>query len=231
MADNSADDIANLCAITGCQPSQAVTLLQNAGGDLTVAVNDFFLQMEGGGAAESVPDNGAAGDAAAAAMDAESDDEDAEDVEADDDDEFVDEDAGMLLGGYGGNNAASPAPPPSKRAKVEARKAPKEEGASDELKGQLQGVFALTKLPDDAADKLNRLVDDRVHSWAYGDERSLTYLLSCFGRVGGLFPAAAQQLANATGITEMAAAEVRARAPSPHPLTILTPAPATPLFS
>ena len=46
MADNTADKIAMLCAITNCTPQQAAQLLANAGGDMNLAVNNFW---EGGG--------------------------------------------------------------------------------------------------------------------------------------------------------------------------------------
>lgn len=211
MADdqNTADAIATLCAITGVMPPQAADLLQNAGGDVQLAINDFFLQMEGG-------DGG--GPANEAPGDDDDDDDGAMDDEDDDEDDFLDEEGGGDLIGYGGNAAPAPqlAPPPSKRAKVEMRQAPKQASASDELKAQLQRVFALTAVPVDAADKLHRAIDDRVHSWAYGDERSHTYLLNCFSRLGAALPAAAQALANATDMTQMAAAEVRAHPPRPR---------------
>ena len=89
----------------------------------------------------------------------------------------------------------------AKAAKVEMRQPPKLSTATDELKGQLQRVFGLTSAPVDAAEKLHRAVSDRMQSWAFGDERSLTYLLNCFGRLGAAFPTAAQAIANASGGT------------------------------
>ena len=90
----------------------------------------------------------------------------------------------MLLGDYGGAGAAPQlAPPPSKRAKVEMRSAPKQAEAADAVRAALQSLFGLRDAPPDAADKLHRLVDDRKQSWAYGDDRSLTYLLACYQRL------------------------------------------------
>ena len=40
-----------ICAITNCSPQQAAQLLANAGGDMTLAVNDFW---EGGGTGEGL---------------------------------------------------------------------------------------------------------------------------------------------------------------------------------
>ena len=76
--------------------------------------------------------------------------------------------------------------------------------AADELRASLQGVFALTEAPPDAAEKLHRAVDNRLKSWAFGDERSLTYLLACFGRLGAAYPSAAQALAKSTSSSDVA---------------------------
>ena len=199
MADapNEAEQIATLVALTGVAPAQAVDLLQNAGGDLQLAINDYFIQMEGGDP-NAAPPPGGGGDEDAMADD---DGGGSHDDDDEDDDDFED-DAGGLLSPYSpqGQNALTP-PPPPKRPKVEMRQPPKLSTAPDELKGQLQRVFGLTSAPVDAAEKLHRAVSDRMQSWAFGDERSLTYLLNCFGRLGAAFPTAAQAIANASGGT------------------------------
>ena len=48
-----AEAIANLVAITNVDPAHAADLLANAGGDLELAVNDFFLGGEAAAAGES----------------------------------------------------------------------------------------------------------------------------------------------------------------------------------
>ena len=40
-------------AVTGCTPQQAASLLAGAGGDIELAVTDFFIAQEGGGDAEA----------------------------------------------------------------------------------------------------------------------------------------------------------------------------------
>ena len=70
MADapNEAEQIATLVALTGVAPAQAVDLLQNAGGDLQLAINDYFIQMEGGDP-NAAPPPGGGGDEDAMADD------------------------------------------------------------------------------------------------------------------------------------------------------------------
>ena len=63
------------------------------------------------------------------------------------------------------------------------RKAPSLPGASAEQLALLQQVFGLTAKPKDAADKLHADVKERMHSWAYNNERGLPYRLACFNRV------------------------------------------------
>jgi hypothetical protein len=182
MADNTADQIAMLCAITNCTPQQAAQLLANAGGDMNLAVNDFW-EGGGGDSGDGAPpqQGGGGGGGGAAPGPAANDDESEDDEEdhGDDDDEDYDSDdefaEGNVLLGYDGGNAASPlAPPPSKRAKVDMRSPPKLPAASEQVKGQLQVLFSLNAPPADCEAKLHRAVDDRKQSWAYGDERSLT---------------------------------------------------------
>ena len=63
------------------------------------------------------------------------------------------------------------------------RKAPSLPGASAEQLALLQQMFGLAAKPKDAADKLHADVKERMHSWAYNNERGLLYLLACFKRV------------------------------------------------
>ena len=63
------------------------------------------------------------------------------------------------------------------------RKAPSLPGASAEQLALLQQVFGLATKPKDAADKLHADVKERMHSWAYNNERGLLYLLACYKRV------------------------------------------------
>ena len=137
-------------------------------------------------------------------------------------DDFEDEDsAGFLMppeGGGGSPGGGGPphlAPPP-KRTKVEARQAPKISTTDPALLAKLQSIFALRAAPPDAADKLHRAIDDRLHSWAFGDERSLTYLLACFGRLGHAEPDAATAIKEAKTTQDIAAAEARASRPATH---------------
>ena len=94
----------------GCPPDQAEFLLQAVGGNIELAMGEFFASMEEGG--------GAPGGAVGAS---ESEGEETEDSEDDD----LDGDADMaMVSGYASQSAAAPSttvPPPPKRAKVEMR--------------------------------------------------------------------------------------------------------------
>ncbi|KOO24061.1 baculoviral iap repeat-containing protein 6 [Chrysochromulina tobinii] len=70
------------------------------------------------------------------------------------------------------------------------RQPPRAEALSADECKKLQQVFGLSSPVADGGDKLHRSVSDRQHSWAFGDDRSLTYLLSCFRKLVALDPAA-----------------------------------------
>ena len=132
----------------------------------------------------------------------------------------------MLLGygaagAAGGNAPPQLASPPSKRAKVEMRSAPKlsSSASADLVKGQIQVLFGLNSLPADCDSKLHRAVDDRKQSWAFGDERSLTYLLSCYKRLCASEAKAASDIAAATTLAQVQTVEEACfprRAPAPR---------------
>ena len=150
MAD--ADQVAHFADLTGCPPEQAQFFLQSAGGNLELAVNEFFLSQEEG----------------AGPMDEGSDGED--------EGEDGYEDAEMNMPPLLPVSPSAPAgiPPPSKRPKVEMRQArwlpcslatplppsdaacvwqaPSLPGASAEQLVLLQQVFGLAAKPKDAAD-------------------------------------------------------------------------------
>ena len=154
MADALADDdqVALFADLTGCPPEQAQFFLQSAGGNLELAVNEFFLSQEEG----------------AGPMDEGSDGED--------EGEDGYEDAEMNMPPLLPVSPSAPAgiPPPSKRPKVEMRQArwlpcslatplppsdaacvwqaPSLPGASAEQLVLLQQVFGLAAKPKDAAD-------------------------------------------------------------------------------
>ena len=161
---NEADTIAQLCAITGVDAPQAVMLLQNAGGDVQMAIEDFFMSMDGGGGGGGGGEGGGGGGGGDGdAMDdggghADGDDGANEDAsyDDDDDDEGWDEDAPMGLGVYANNpsHVSSAADPPSKRAKVEMRQAPNDPNLSTEDRKLLQQVFGLSTLPGDGASQV-----------------------------------------------------------------------------
>ena len=186
-----ADAVATLCAITGCPAQQAQVLLQGAAGNVELAVNDFFMAMEGGGGGgwQAAPAPAAAGGGGGAATaggggGGAAGAEAGEDSTDDEDEEFF-EDSEMLLPPTGGYDAAPSAPlPKAKRAKVDVRQAPVLEPPADtaDLRKNLQAVFELGSLPADCADKLHGLVKDRFHSWAHAS-RSLPYLLECHRRL------------------------------------------------
>ena len=149
MADQQ---VALFADLTGCPPEQAQFFLQSAGGNLELAVNEFFLSQEEG----------------AGPMDEGSDGED--------EGEDGYEDAEMNMPPLLPVSPSAPAgiPPPSKRPKVEMRQArwlpcslatplppsdaacvwqaPSLPGASAEQLVLLQQVFGLAAKPKDAAD-------------------------------------------------------------------------------
>ena len=90
-------------ATTGCPPEQAQFFLQSAGGNLELAVNEFFLsQEEGAGPMDEGSDGGDEGE-----------------------DGYDDDDAEMNMPPIIPVSPSAPAalPPPSKRPKVEMRQA------------------------------------------------------------------------------------------------------------
>jgi ubiquitin conjugation factor E4 B len=176
MADLAADlagAVAQLVAVTGCEPHQALTLLQQSGGNIEMAANEFFFSSEAG-----------AGDASGG-----EDDDGMTDGSMTDDYDEAAADAVM-----GEAAAAAPLPmsrPPPKRPKLEQRPAPQLPEADAAALRMAKEVFALAAVPADAGDKLHRAVRERMESWAYGDDRGLRYLLGCWGRAKRLEGAAA----------------------------------------
>lgn len=97
------EQVALFVATTGCPPEQAQFFLQSAGGNLELAVNEFFLsQEEGAGPMDEGSDGGDEGE-----------------------DGYDDEDAEMNMPPMIPVSPSAPAalPPPSKRPKVEMRQA------------------------------------------------------------------------------------------------------------
>ena len=191
----AAEALANLVAITNLDPAQASELLANAGGNLELAVNDFFMGPaaagSGGGGGGGGGEGGAGGDVAGDADMGGGDGDDDDDEYDGEEDEFDDEGMGLgaaVVGAY--QQPQRSAPPPLKRAKVEMRQPPRAEALSADECKKLQQVFGLSSPVADGGDKLHRSVSDRQHSWAFGDDRSLTYLLSCFRKLLALDPAA-----------------------------------------
>lgn len=152
--DKMDEQLAMFSDLTGCPPEQAQFFLQSAGGNLELAVNEFFLSQEEG-----------------APMDEGSDGED-EGEDGYDDDDDADMDMPPLIP----VSPSMPAgvPPPSKRPKVEMRQvrasllpplqhhaaprphrgvwqAPSFLGSSAEVLALLQQVFGLAAKPKDAA--------------------------------------------------------------------------------
>ena len=171
------EQIATFAALTGAPPSEAAFYLQTYANNLEMAVNEYFLSQEEGHAA---PMDAAGGP--------ESDEgEEGEEGDDDDDDDDSDGDAEMaMVSGYANQGPATPASvPPPKRAKVEMRQAPSLDQAEPaaEAMALLQQVFRLAAKPKDAADQLHKVVKERMHSWAYQDDRGMPYLLGCFARL------------------------------------------------
>ena len=97
------EHVALFVATTGCPPEQAQFFLQSAGGNLELAVNEFFLsQEEGAGPMDEGSDGGDEGE-----------------------DGYDDDDAEMNMPPIIPVSPSAPAalPPPSKRPKVEMRQA------------------------------------------------------------------------------------------------------------
>jgi len=163
MADSAAA-VAHLVAVTGCAPHEALTLLEQAGGNIEMAANEYYFASEGG---------------APGTDGSEYEGEDGSDSMTDGSDEY-DDDSATEAG------AQAPLlmsrPPAPKRAKLDERPAPQLSSADGAALGLAKEVFALSAAPTDAADRLHRAVLDRAQSWAYGEDRGLRYLLSCFGR-------------------------------------------------
>lgn len=167
MADDLAQAVAQLVAVTGCEPHQALTLLQHSGGNIEMAANEFFFSSE---------------DGAPGAGEASGEEEEDGMTDGSMTDDYDEAAADTVMGDVA---AAAPLPmsrPPPKRPKLEERAAPQLRGADPAALGLAKDVFALAAAPADACDRLHRAVRDRKDSWAYGDDRGLRYLLGCWGR-------------------------------------------------
>lgn len=166
------EGVAIICSVTGCSTQEAQALFEHAAGDVTLAINDFFMAMNGEGDGAPAGNDDPIADEGSAASDG---------MASDIDD------------GFDGLPAASaplppppPAAPPPKRAKVELRSAPIAPSASAALLKQLQTIFGLTSIPTDASNSFHRAVSDRISSWAHGEDRCLSYLASCYSRLPGV---------------------------------------------
>ena len=188
MDSASNEQIATFAALTGAPPSEAAFFLQTYNNNLEMAVNEYFLAMEEGGGA--APMDAAGGP----------DSDEGEEGEEGDDDDDSDGDAEMaMVSGYANQGPATPSSsvPPPKRAKVEMRQAPSLDQADPpaEALTLLQQVFRLQAKPKDAADQLHKVIKERMHSWAYQDDRGVPYLLGCFARLPAAASTDAQRFA------------------------------------